>query len=195
MRPESTSYKSNERPRFVISFNNRTEDPINFSTENISAMVGSEQLEVLSYEKLKAEVESKAKLAAFLTALSGALQSVSAGQSAGNTYYQDGRYSYNPYAAQAAQNQVNARTQSQLAQIEQQSQQALGQLGKEILKKTTVMPSQWHGGYIEIKNPFGKIKSPIEMFVTISDEVHHFRIGNIKAKRSNDPPIDLNAID
>ncbi len=49
---------SNLRPYFFVTFENRTDESINFSPENISAKSNGEDLIVFTYEELAAEPRS-----------------------------------------------------------------------------------------------------------------------------------------
>ena len=144
----------------------------------------------------------KKKWAAFAIALSGAAQSMSAVNSGysyshgtTNTYAYDNYgnsasgygtysgYTYNSAAVQQAQRDINAQTQATMISVAGQAQQSLNSLSSTILKKTTVTPDSWYGGYIKIKK-ISDISQPkkIKVIVNAADEDHEFFFEHLKVE-------------
>lgn len=200
IRPSSSTYNSSERPTIVISVLNKTNEPFNFSTDNVHAYLDGEPLRVFTYEELAAEVKKAQAWAAVAAALNGMAQSMNAAN-AGYTY-QSGSfnasaygnngysahgygsysgYSYNAAAAQQAQAAANAQTQAKMDAIRNQTEQSLAQLSSTILRKSTVMPQSWHGGYIALDN-IADVNQPheIKLLVDLAGEVHEFTLDHLK---------------
>ena len=202
VKPATISYTSEQRPTFVVSVFNPTSDPIVFSTENIKASLGDQVLKVFTYEELVTEVKKHRTLAAFAVALSGAVQSYNASRAGyqyqsgtvntnyyGNYYgssgygnysgYGTGTYSgytYDPAAAAQAQAAVNDQTAQQMKAVTSAANNSLTDLENTILKKNTVFPQTWQGGYVELEKCYhGKSeRTPISLDINIEGENHHF---------------------
>lgn len=202
IRSSVNMYTSDNFPAFVVSFHNISDKPVTFSTENISAFIAGTGLRVFSYEELVAEVESKRKWAVFSAALSGAAQSMSAAQEGNqftqgtyNTSYYGSRgyagsgygtysgYTYNPAAAARAQATVNAETRSNLENINASANSTISDLSRMILRKETVLPNEWHGGYIRIEQgPTPELSNTLSFRVLIDDEEHKLDFIQTKVK-------------
>ncbi len=195
VRPSANSYTSEQRPTFVVSVLNGTDQPITFSTEDIVATTAGARLKVFSYEELVEEVENQRKWAAVGAALSGVAASMNAAQ-AGNKYtygtyntnhygsrgyYGSGygtysAYTYDSAAAAQAQAAANAQTAQNFQYINASAESALSDLGRTILKKETVMPNQWHGGYVRIQRPpVPERTNMISITVVFGAEEHFFQ--------------------
>lgn len=202
VRPSTNTYTSEQRPTFVVSVLNGTDKPIVFSTENITASASGSALKVFSYDELVAEVENQRKWAAVAAALSGVAQSMSAAQ-AGNQYtygsyntnyygnrgysgYGYGTYSaytYNPAAAAQAQAAANAQMNQNFENINSSANAALADLSRTILKKETVLPNEWHGGFVKLQQaPPPEISNSILLKVLFGDEEHSFEFTQTKVK-------------
>lgn len=202
VRPSDNTYTSEQRPTFVVSVLNGTDKPIVFSTEDITASAAGSPLKVFSYDELVAEVENQRKWAAVAAALSGMAQSMSAAQ-AGNQYtygsyntsyygnrgysgYGYGTYSaytYNPAAAAQAQAAANAQMNQNFENINSSANAALSDLGRKILKKETVLPNEWHGGYVKLQQaPIPETSNSILLRVLLGDEEHSFEFMQTKVK-------------
>jgi len=194
IRPLSNTYTSNVRPTIVVSVFNGTDTSFNFSTEDIQAFVDHKPLKVYTYEELAAEVKHRQACLALAAALQGVSRSMNAAN-AGNTYqsgnynasvygsngynaYGSGSYTgytYNPAAAQQAQDAANAQTQAEMRNIKFETERALQGLSSTILKKTTVFPHSWYGGYVEFEK-LEDLTQPhdINILVNASGEQHEF---------------------
>lgn len=191
-RAAQNMFRANQRPSFVITVYNRTKNPFDFSTENISARSNIAHLKVFTHEELVEEVRRQHAAASFMTAFAGAMQSYSASMS-GNQYYSgrtsSGTYysgrTYNPAIAANAQAIANANTERNMQQINESAKQSLGELARSILKRQTVMPDTWHGGYIvteHIRLPDNG-RETITLGINIGDEAHTFTFLVSKVER------------
>lgn len=195
IRPSSSTFESSERPNIIISVLNKTNESFNFSTENISATTNGKDLKIYTYEELAEEVKDAEMWAAIAAALNGAAKSMNA-SNAGYTHhsgtynsttygtgynaYGSGSYSgysYDAAAVQQAQATANAETQAEMQAIKNKTENALNILNSTILRKTTVMPNTWHGGYISL-DKLANTKQPqnIRIVVTINNDSHIFVI-------------------
>jgi hypothetical protein len=202
VRPSTKTYTSEQRPTFVVSVFNGTDKPIVFSTENISASVDGSPLKVFSYDELVEELENTRKRILIAAALAGVAESISAAQ-AGNQYtygnfttryygnhgyYGSGYgtysgYTYNPAAAAQAQAAANAQMNQNFANITSSFNAALFHLSSTILKKETVFPNQWHGGYITLQQgPIPESSNTLSLKVIFGEEEHNFEFVQTKVK-------------
>lgn len=212
VRPSATTCTSDERPTFVVSVFNGIDEPFDFSTENIQVEVNGVTQKVFTYDELVAEVKNAQAWQAVAVALGAMAQSMNAanagtqyhtGSYNSNTYGSGSIYSpsytsynysgsthgtysgvtYNPAAAQQAQAAVNAQTTQQMEMIRNQTEQALNNLGSTILKKNTVFPKSWHGGYVTVdKTKVPEFKNEIKVTVNVLDEDHVFNFKQVKMK-------------
>lgn len=202
--PSPERFESNKRPTFVVSVLNRGKEALVFSTESIQVTHNKKSLKVLTYAELKEEIESNRNLTAMLTALSGALRSASATGytynsgsystnytgnyntygNYGSTYgsysgtgtgYYSG-YTYDPAKAEAQRAAIQSETNQQIDNINTNANSALQELKQTILKKETVFPGNWHGGYIkaELLELNEKEDNTVEMTVKLNEELHRF---------------------
>lgn len=84
-------------------------------------------------------------------------------------------WTYNPAAGQAAAAAVNAKTDANLSRLQAQSQSALTEAARTMLKQTTVFPQSSHGGQIVL----GEFEVPdtgasLEVTARVQGEVHTF---------------------
>jgi hypothetical protein len=203
LRPTATTYSSEGRPTIVVSVLNGTKESFNFSTEDIQVFVDEVPHRVFTYDELVAEVKRKQTWAAVAAALNGAAQSMNAANAGysyqsgttnayaydnyGNSAYGYGSYSgytYNAAAAQQARATANSQTQANMQAIKNQTEQSLGALSSTMLKKTTVMPQAWHGGYVTI-NKIQNAAQPheIKVVITAAGEEHEFLFNHFKVKQ------------
>lgn len=202
IRPSANTYSSEIRPTIVVTVLNGTEETFNFSTEDVHVFVDGVPHKVFTYDELVAEVKRQQAWAAFAAALNGAAQSMNAANAGythnsgsynasaydnyGNRAYGYGTYSgytYNATAAQQAQATANAQTQANMQAIRNQTEQSLSALSTTMLKKTTVLPHVWHGGYLTIE----KIQNidqqhEIRVVVMVAGEEHEFLFNHFKVQ-------------
>ena len=203
IRPSTSTYTSDGRPKIIVSVLNGTDKPFNFSTENIRVNLDGEPHKVFTYDELVEEVKREQVWAAVAAALGGIADSMNAANAGhtynsgttnvyaydnyGNSAYGSGTYSgytYNAAAAQQAQAAANARTQANMEAINSRSEQSLNELSSTILKKSTVIPQTWHGGYVAIaKIPNSEQPHDIQVIVTIAGESHEFFLRHFKIQQ------------
>lgn len=203
IRPSANTYSSEGRPTIVVTVLNGTDESFNFSTEDMQVFVDEAPHKVFTYDELVAEVKRKQAWAAFAAALNGAAQSMNAANAGytynsgsynayaydnyGNRAYGYGSYSgytYNAAAAQQAQATANAQTQANMQAIRNQTEQSLSSLSTTMLKKTTVLPQAWHGGYVTI-DKISNANQPheIRVVVTVAGEEHKFLFKHFKVQQ------------
>lgn len=170
-------------------------------------------LHVYTYDELVAEQKRKEMWNQVALALAGAAQSYGAayaghsysygtfsgtshgnlygmGSAYGNNYNYNSTYSgmytshtYDPYKAQMAQQQATANTQHQMQVLMENSQAAMYELSKNILKKNTVDPGAICGGLVEIDGPSVQTE-PTYMTIEVEtgEETHTFKYRLRKAQ-------------
>lgn len=188
--PSNPLRSGTERPRFVVTVGNATDEPFDFDSTNITASLNGRALAVFTFEEVAAEIRKRDAISAALTAFGGALESAGARQqgsrssfsgsyqsngSGGSTY---GAYTgtiRNSSAGQAAAAEVDARTDARVAAIRSEGESAVQTAARTMLKRTTIEPRKAHTGEIVIASfdvpPEG---GALEIKVTISGEVHRF---------------------
>ncbi len=206
---EAEIVKSGQREGFIIAVNNGTNQDIPFSTEEITATVLDETsgqktaLKVFNYEELVREEKKRQAWAAVSAALGGVSDSIAAtnagysrtsGTYSGSAYsgygtgaYGYGRYSsttYNPAAAQAAQNVAKANSEERFAQLRAEGRENLQNLSSAILKKETIFPGAWYGGIVKVKLPeVTETRQEIQLFINVAGEMHIFTFFQEKVER------------
>ncbi|MCP3688935.1 MAG: hypothetical protein GY784_11015 [Gammaproteobacteria bacterium] len=184
VRPTTSIYSSEDRPTFVVSVLNGTEKSFNFSTENIRVYVGGTPHQIFTYDELVAEAKRR----------TWGIPN-SAGQPAGaanNTYssnYSSGfspypGYIYNAVSAQQMQTTATAQTSANIQAIREQAMRLLSRLKSTMLKKATVFPQAWHGGFVTMAEIPDSVQ-PLVITVTISaaGENHTFVLRQSKVGR------------
>lgn len=196
--PDTETVTSGQRGDFVIAVNNGTSQDILFSSEDVTAYVDSNgqitALKVFSYDELVAEEKKRQAWAAVGAALQGAADSMNAANagysntygtysgsaysSSGTSAYGYGSYSsttYNYAAAQAARNVAQANSEARFAQLEAEGRENLRNLSSTILKKETIFPGAWHGGFVKVQLPELIEKSQeLKLMVNMGGESHEF---------------------
>jgi hypothetical protein len=176
-------------PTFNIMVLNRGTEAFDFSPANISALSGETPVKIYTYEEMQKRIKHEANMLAFATALNGASRSMQASQptttySSGtvNAYgsggYATGNYygtstTYNPAATAAAQAQINAQTQNQVATIAATRNAQLASTGT-MLRRDTVAPGQTAGATINLHAESIRSGKPLILRVTIDGESHDF---------------------
>ena len=169
---------------FIIAFNN-SKDLVNFSTENIFASNSGYSLKVFTYEELIVEAESERRSKVFSAKLAGVAQSLNASY-LGNEYhrgtYMDysgnlhGFYSghtYKPSKVAKELSAIQTQTEQKLSNINSAFNQEKYYINNCILRKHTLLPEQYHYGYIKIQRP-RYIDRSIIITVIIKNEEHKF---------------------
>lgn len=203
IRPSANTYSSESRPTIVVTVLNGIDETFNFSTEDVQVFVDGVPHKVFTYDELVAEVKRQQAWAELAVALDDVAQSMNADNAGysyksgsynataydnyGNRAYGYGTYSsytYNAAAAQQAQAVANAQTQANMQAIRNQTAQSLSALSTTMLKKTTVLPHDWHGGYVTIE----KIQNidqqhEIRVVVRAVGEDHEFMFNHFKVQQ------------
>lgn len=188
----------NTRPSFIITVNNLSPQPVTFSTENVAFTTEGKELKVFSYQELVQEIEQQRRSAAMTHALIGAAGVLGAAMDGGRTCHSGtyqtqtsiygnnnlytgnttGVYSgttYDPLATFQAQNTINAQTANNIAAVNSAANMLLNIVQNTILKKETVLPNTWYGGYIRISS-LAESQTPkrIKTTISIGKDLHEF---------------------
>lgn len=203
VRSSTNTYTSENRPTIVVSVLNKTNKSFNFSTENIQVFVDGKAHKVFTYDELVEEIKTKQAWAAVATAIGGASKSYNASQAGysyttgsynsyattnyGTSAYGYGNYSsttYNYAAAQQAREAANAQTQYEMQNINNQANASLSDLKATILKKTTIPPKGFHGGYVAFENiPDSDKPHDIKVLINVAGQQHKFVFNHFKVKK------------
>lgn len=196
---------SGTRPEFIVFLSNKTEEPINFSTENIRAKANGDDLKVYTYEELQNEVQQQYALTMFFVGLGGVARSMNAANagyqyhsgSIQSHYYGAGGYgwgsatysgiTYDPDVAQMAQMQAQAQTNAEMAQVANQYKETIANLDANILQKTTLLPETTFGGIVVVektKCPKKDERNEIEFIVNVEGEFHEFAFQETKVEKT-----------
>lgn len=202
LRPLTNTYSSEDRPTLVVSVLNRTEQAFDFSTDDIEVFIDGVPHRIFTYEELVAEIEQQELWAAVAVGISGAAQTYGAANSAysyqadtanahaysyngsnPNEYGSNSGYTYNAAAAQQTQAAANAQTQAGMQAIAIQTEQSLNLLSSTILKKATVFPQAWHGGYVIIAEiPNSAQPHEIRVIISAAGEPHEFLLQHVEVE-------------
>lgn len=202
--PSVDTYTSQERPTIVVNVWNKTDEPFNFSTEEIQVFCDNKPLKVFTYNELVAETKRKQAWTGALVAMGGAMESVNA-QNSGYVHHSGtyntsvygsngysangyGTYSgttYDPYVAQQAKAAAEARTEADIQAIQTQTESKLNALSSTMLKKTTIMPQTSYGGIVTLdKIPNPEKRHEIKVLINASGEHHEFLFNHSKVASS-----------
>ena len=166
--PAERTFSAASGPKIAVRVTNKTTQPFEFSTEDISASLRGRNLHVRTYDELVAEQQEKIKSAnqsAMFAAILGGI-SAAGGQSS---------YASANTQALAASNVQNARTtmSNSMDQVNQANAE-ISELTKAVLKKQTVYPGKSYGGYVQLESFESPPDSPIEITVNFAGERHEF---------------------
>jgi hypothetical protein len=151
IRPLTDTYSLEDRPAFVISVY-ATEEPFNFSTENIQVFVDDNRHRVFTYDELVADIKEQERA------------SIKKAEAWKSSQYMDGGGDF-----------VTKEYDSRINTIQKKTRNSLENLDATMLRKTTVFPNNWHSGHVTIE----KIPNPaqphkIKVIVTAAGEEHEF---------------------
>ena len=200
------TFESNARMKAYVQVGNGTQTEFLFSPEQIQVISNcgtsfEKATHVYTYEELIAEERSKQMWMAIAAAFSAAGNSMAAANSgysyqsgtySGNYYgnvYGTGMtnysgnfvgsysgYTYDPAKAQMAQDIAEMKNQQLMQSIMQNSQSAMYELSRTILKENTVLPGNICGGLIEMDTPSVSDDSTyMQITVTTGGEEHVFK--------------------
>lgn len=184
--PSQEAFAVNMRPSFIITVNNLSNQPITFSTENVAFSMDGKDLKVFSYQELVQEIEQQRRSAATTQALIGALGVLGATMDGGRTscsgtYHSQntmGTYSgtsYSPLATLQTQAAFSSMTSNNIAAINAAAEDQLNSVQNTVLRKETVLPNHWYGGYVRIINlPEPENPKSVAATVTCGNDIHQF---------------------
>lgn len=189
----SNIYNNKEMPSFVITYYNGTSSPLNFSTENISAMINGHFVKVLTIEDMASIMEKQRRSEALTAALIGASQMINSasgmqyhsGTFDSNYYgsygsgYVSGNYSgttYDPAAAAQAQAIIQSQTNASIESINAAASNRVNEMRGSYLLHQTVMPNEWYGGRITLDRlRLDKENNELIIVINAGNEVHIFQ--------------------
>lgn len=169
-----------KRAEFVIVITNHSSDSVNIGVDNVSAKYAGETLHVYTADELAKIVKGRAAWAGFAVALAGGMDEALASTPTtsttyghvGNTYYSTNTTTYGTdYYAQAA---ARDRTNANLDQLTASRNATLDQISDTSLQMTTVHADQTYMSKFVIDRPKKLDGTPLEIVVTIGDDVHKF---------------------
>jgi hypothetical protein len=192
--------ESGKRARFLVTIKNGTSRSVPFSTEDITvttndAVTGEElALKVYSYEDLAKEEKGRHASAGAAVALERASDPMNAlhavhtnnrGTHArcgytryGTNSYADRNCSNTTYkyaALQTGQSVTSVRSQAWSVELESEDKATMDQLASTILRKETVLPGEWYGGFVEVQMPgVTTIPRVIRVVIQLAGEPHSF---------------------
>jgi archaellum component FlaG (FlaF/FlaG flagellin family) len=151
IRPLTDTYSSEDRPTFVVSVYG-SEEPFNFSTEDIRVFVDGNRHRVFTYDELVADIKEEERT------------SIEKAEVLKSSQYMTG-------GGQQSTIELDAKIYS----IQKKTKKSLEDLDSTMLKKATVFPNNWHSGHVIIE----KIPDPaqphkIKVIVTAAGEEHEF---------------------
>lgn len=145
----------------ILFVQNKSEEPVNVSMDNMSFQQDEYSIDLLSYNELTQQHIDRAQSRRTALALSAMAQSFNSAQPQTTTTYGSGTaygnggtasyygttqsYSYDPAASAAAQAQIQANAQAGSANIQAELRRALNSMDG-YLQKTTVFPGQAYSG-------------------------------------------------
>ena len=162
--PATRTFAAKSGPRVAVKVTNGTKQPVEFSTDNITASAGKAPVRVKSYEELVAEQEAQkrsANNAAMMAAIMGGM-----GQMVGQ---RTNDLAFSQSQLQASQT-IASSTQQQLDMADS----TISELTKSMLKRQTVMPGATYGGYVQLDKVDGFANEPLAITVDFGGEVHQF---------------------
>lgn len=202
VRSAGKTYSYENRPKLIISVSNKTNNPFNFSTNNIKVFVDGKAHKVYTYDELVDEAKTQEVWSSVAAGLAGTARSYNASSSGysynynpyGTTNYSRSTYGYNTYpsstytynyaAAQQARNVANSQTDSEMRHIRNQTEQSLEELKATMLKKTTIQPKSTYGGYVTFEDIQVKEKPhKVKVIVSAAGQEHMFVFNHFKVKQ------------
>jgi len=158
------SFRANQFPEFMVAVINGSDEPFDFSPEDVTARTNAGPLTVFTYEDIVKQIEAERIGRAIGAAFSAYGRGYQAAQ-AGNTYHYGSAfatgpgghaygnysgYSYNYGAAAEAQAHAQAQTQRESNAIRVDVERKLSEANSIILKRQTIFPGTVHIGVVRL---------------------------------------------
>ena len=193
VRPALRGEPSTGRLVFIVAVNNLTRQPVDFHVADISVLQtaadGSQTaLDVIPFEQLANEEQSREVAAALLTGLAAGANAYSASRAGYGTTYGSvytphgvatfsGTY-YSPTAAALAQANASAQNEAMISNTIETGQRNMAELQRFVLKDNTLMPGEWIGGQVHISPPYSQGGQPKKYTISISvaGDVHQVEV-------------------
>lgn len=162
--PNPSVYNESDQPMLAVYVVNNSTNEFNFSTDNIKAFVGDEELKVYSYEDLFVKIQRKSEFASLGVILNSAIQSANAAYSQTNSNFSSTQYgpngqiitsqgsinTVNAGESNKAQREISNEATANLSGIAARKELAITNINSTILRKTTIMPGTINGGYVTL---------------------------------------------
>jgi hypothetical protein len=193
-RPATRKFSSRQRPVFALGIYNLSRAPIDFRVANVEAIQllngAPARLQVIPYEQLVSEEETRQTLRSIGTGLSvagNALSTANAGRGtyeattytpSGRSYTTTGTY-YDASAASAAQARASAENAALVADTIATGQRNLAFLERSAIKDNTLFPGEWYGGQLHIQPPVSDTSSGPKRYslvALVGDDRHEIDI-------------------
>jgi hypothetical protein len=164
IRPSAATYSSESRPTIVVSVYG-TEEPFDFSTEDIQVFVDHNPHRVFTYDELVADIKEQEK------------RSIEKAKGVKDAEYMTSRLG----AVEASS--ANTQLQANINAIQKKTKKSLKDLDSTILRNIRVLPYNQYSGHVTIE----KIPNPtqphqIKVMVTAAGEEHEFLLDHFKVK-------------
>ncbi|MGD9159880.1 MAG: hypothetical protein PVG39_15800 [Desulfobacteraceae bacterium] len=205
LRPPPDGYSLKARPMIYVSVYG-ADKSYDFSTEDIQVFVDGNPHQVLTYDafveviKQRKENELKALKTRYdilaMNAAQGAytsakdpevfapgLGSTNVASPGARAQKEQTSSVYNVHSVARSQNQFDAEKQARTSAIEEGTAKQLAFADAAMLKKTTVLPNEWHRGYAAVeKMPDPAQPHEVKIIVTVAGEKHEFLFNHLKTQ-------------
>lgn len=162
VRPSTDTFSSEDRPTLVVGVY-CTENPFNFSPNNIEVFVDGNPHRVFTYDELVADIkeqEGVEKKKAETVKQSQYASGAGGGMATGN---------------------ANKQYNTSLMAAEKRAYNALKELAATGLKNIRVLPNKQYSGHVTIeKIPNTSLSHEIKVIVTVPGEKHEFLLNQVK---------------
>lgn len=183
----------NGRVNFAVAAFNKGSTASNFGSENFTASVSDQPIQVYSHAQLAKEAKTAAAWTTVAIALSGAASAYAANQNAYTTSnatlftptggaYRYTSTTYDPTAAALGTAAATAATVGGIYSVRKELDETLDRLGGTILQTTTIQPNEAFGGQIVVGKPKQVAPYTMEVVTRWNDEVYTFRFNVAQLK-------------
>jgi hypothetical protein len=164
IQPSAGTYTSRDRPAIVVSVYD-SEEPFNFSPEDIQVFVDGNPHRIVPYDELVAEIKKREKSALKDLEMENDDRMRGAGGSAENVRY------------------VEIQYQRDVEAVKTETRKSIRALDATMLKETTVSPGNEYSGQVtldDIPNP--SQPHEIKVIVTVAGEEHEFLLNHVRVQ-------------
>jgi hypothetical protein len=182
----------NDRIRLQVVIANTGDRSFAYDDANLQAFMDGAPMAVITAARQEQEAERSANFKAAMVGLAGALNSANASYAgkqqtygtANVSAYGSGGYAtgtvnyhettYDPAAAQAAQDRVNAQTSAQLASVQAERANRVASIQNGALQRTTVHPGERISGWVTLEPLHARraAQHDIEVRLLLGSDLH-----------------------